>query len=39
MNAMNDAAFIRCRGLTRTYRKGRIEVTPLEDLDLDVPAG
>lgn len=36
---MNDFAFIRCRGLTRTYRKGRIEVTPLENLDLDVPAG
>lgn len=36
---MNDSAFIRCRGLTRTYRKGRIEVTPLENLDLDVPAG
>jgi putative ABC transport system ATP-binding protein len=39
MNDMNDSAFIRCRGLTRTYRKGRIEVTPLENLDLDVPAG
>lgn len=36
---MNDSAFIRCRGLTRIYRKGRIEVTPLENLDLDVPAG
>lgn len=36
---MNDSAFIRCRGLTRTYRKGRIDVTPLENLDLDVPAG
>jgi putative ABC transport system ATP-binding protein len=36
---MNDSAFIRCLGLTRTYRKGRIEVTPLENLDLDVPAG
>lgn len=36
---MNDSAFIRCRGLTRTYRKGRIEVTPLENLDLDVPVG
>jgi len=39
MNEMNDSAFIRCRGLTRTYRKGRIEVTPLENLDLDVPEG
>ena len=32
-------ALIRCRELTKTYRKGRIEVTPLEDLTLDVPAG
>jgi len=36
---MNESAFIRCRGLTRVYRKGRIEVTPLENLDLDVMAG
>ncbi|HQZ26505.1 MAG: ABC transporter ATP-binding protein [Verrucomicrobiales bacterium] len=39
MNDKNDSAFIRCCGLNRTYRKGRIEVTPLENLDLDVPAG
>ncbi len=31
--------FIRCRSLTKTYRKGRTRVTPLENLDLDVPAG
>lgn len=36
---MSESAFIRCRGLTRIYRKGRIEVTPLENLDLDVMAG
>lgn len=35
----SEEALIRCRGLTKTYRKGRIEVTPLEDLTLDVPAG
>jgi putative ABC transport system ATP-binding protein len=39
MSVTKDTPFIRCRGLTRTYRKGRIEVTPLENLDLDVPAG
>jgi putative ABC transport system ATP-binding protein len=31
--------FIRCRGLSKTYRKGRTSVTPLEALDLDVPKG
>lgn len=31
--------YIRCRNLTKTYRKGRTRVTPLEKLDLDVPAG
>ncbi|NLT71075.1 MAG: ABC transporter ATP-binding protein [Verrucomicrobiaceae bacterium] len=36
---MKHSAFIRCRGLTRIYRKGRIEVIPLENLDLDVPEG
>lgn len=36
---MKNSAFIRCRGLTRIYRKGRIEVIPLENLDLDVPEG
>jgi putative ABC transport system ATP-binding protein len=32
-------AFIECRRLTRTYRKGEIEITPLSDLDLDVAEG
>ena len=36
---MSEPALIRCRDLTKTYRKGRIEVTPLENLSLDVPAG
>ncbi|MDF1852348.1 MAG: ABC transporter ATP-binding protein [Verrucomicrobiales bacterium] len=36
---MSENTLIRCRNLTKTYRKGRIEVTPLEDLSLDVPAG
>ncbi len=36
---MTSPPFIRCRGLTRIYRKGRIEVTPLDRLDLDVPEG
>ncbi|WP_226895348.1 ABC transporter ATP-binding protein [Luteolibacter marinus] len=30
---------IRCRQLTKSYRKGKTVVTPLEALDLDVPAG
>lgn len=29
-------SFIQCRGLTKRYRKGSIDVTPLEGLDLDV---
>lgn len=36
---MNEDLFIRCRGLTKTYQKGRTTVTPLENLDLDVPRG
>lgn len=36
---MSESAFIRCRNLTRIYRKGSIEVTPLENLDLDVLSG
>ncbi len=35
----DDVPFIRCRGLGKTYVKGRTTVTPLEDLDLDVPRG
>ncbi len=30
-------AFIRARGLRKVYRKGRLEVMPLQELDLDVP--
>jgi putative ABC transport system ATP-binding protein len=32
-------AFIECRGLTRTYRKGDTEITPLDGLDLDIGEG
>lgn len=32
-------AHIRCRGLTKTYHKGKITITPLENLDLDVAKG
>ena len=32
-------AFIECRGLTRTYRKGETEITPLDGLDLDIEEG
>ena len=31
--------FIACRGLTRTYRRGDVEITPLDALDLDVGRG
>ena len=34
-----DGMFIRCRRLSKTYRKGKTTVTPLETLDLDVPGG
>ena len=34
-----DESFIRCRGLTKSYQKGNTTVTPLENLDLDVPGG
>ncbi len=30
---------IQCRGLTKSYRKGDATITPLQELDLDVPAG
>ena len=33
------STLIACRGLTKTYRKGATEVTPLAALDLEVPAG
>lgn len=32
-------AMIECRKLTRTYKKGDSEITPLRDLDLDVESG
>jgi len=32
-------AVIECRQVTRTYRRGEQEITPLERLDLDVQAG
>ncbi len=32
-------ALIECRHLTRTYRRGTEEITPLRDLDLDIEAG
>lgn len=35
----NEEAFITCRGLSKSYRKGETTVTPLEALDLDVPRG
>ncbi len=34
-----NTPYIRCRGLTKVYRKGKITVTPLEKLDLDVRRG
>lgn len=34
-----DAPLIRCRGLTKSYRKGDLLITPLASLDLDVHAG
>lgn len=32
-------AFIECRGLTRIYTRGEIEIRPLDNLDLDIEAG
>ena len=32
-------ALIECRHLTRTYRRGNEEITPLQDLDLDINRG
>jgi len=31
--------FIKCRGLTRTYRRGEEHITPLKKLDLDIDRG
>lgn len=36
---MTAESYIRCRQLTKSYQKGRIRVTPLENLDLDVGRG
>ncbi|MEM6917015.1 MAG: ATP-binding cassette domain-containing protein, partial [Verrucomicrobiota bacterium] len=36
---MSKEALIRCRNLSKVYRKGRLEVIPLQDLTLDVPEG
>ncbi len=33
------APLIRCRGVSKLYRKGDTLITPLRELDLDVPAG
>ena len=34
-----DRSTIRIRGVRKTYRKGDVEVTPLEGVNLDVPEG
>ncbi len=38
---MTDAhdAFIRCKGLTKVYRRGDTEIVPLRALDLSIPRG
>lgn len=36
---MENDMFIQCRGIGKSYRKGKTLVTPLEELDLDVPRG
>ncbi|MEY3026329.1 MAG: hypothetical protein RLZZ238_1226 [Planctomycetota bacterium] len=36
---VSDDAFIRCRGLTKVYRRGQSEIIPLADLDLDITRG
>lgn len=36
---MNNEAFIRCRSLSKTYKKGETTVTPLQALNLNVPKG
>ena len=39
-DSMNDSkAFIRCSKLTKVYRKGDQEITPLKDLDLEIERG
>jgi putative ABC transport system ATP-binding protein len=36
---MSTSPYIQCRELSKSYRKGKITVTPLEGLDLDVRRG
>jgi len=36
---MGQEAFIQCRELSKSYRKGQTEIAPLEKLDLDVAQG
>lgn len=36
---MNNTPLIKCRAVTKQYRKGATLVTPLEALDLDIPRG
>ena len=36
---MSDDVLIRCRSLTRTYRREEVEITPLKDLDIDIDRG
>ncbi|MFM7133698.1 MAG: ABC transporter ATP-binding protein [Planctomycetota bacterium] len=36
---MSEDAFIRCRRLTKVYRRGSEEITPLRGLDLDIARG
>lgn len=36
---MSEEAFIRCRNLSKTYKKGKTSVTPLEGLNLDASGG
>ena len=38
-DSSKDNSYIRCRNLTKIYEKGKLTVTPLEDLDLDVRRG
>jgi putative ABC transport system ATP-binding protein len=39
MRSMENGTWIRLRGVSKSYRKGDVTITPLHDLDLDVPAG
>ena len=39
MTINSDKAYIRCSGLSKTYKKGNTTVTPLEALDLEVARG